>query len=95
MAECQTLKLLVMIFLFGMFHRMVLDDLMRLLVQWILIEIIQKKAQELDDPCRGIDILDTIVIEDNNFVDEDLKLASSFDLAKQVRYSPLFLIKKI
>ncbi|KAK4706758.1 hypothetical protein R3W88_033667 [Solanum pinnatisectum] len=34
------------------------------------------KAQELDDICCGIDILDTIVIDDNDFVDEDLKSES-------------------
>ncbi|KAH0727911.1 hypothetical protein KY290_003617 [Solanum tuberosum] len=42
------------------------------------------KAQELDDICCGIDILDTIVIDDNDFVDEDSNSSSLFELAKQL-----------
>ncbi|KAG5614080.1 hypothetical protein H5410_013904 [Solanum commersonii] len=44
----------------------------------------KRKAQELDDICCGIDILDTIVIDDNDFVDEDSNSASLFELAKQL-----------
>ncbi|KAH0693355.1 hypothetical protein KY285_020452 [Solanum tuberosum] len=44
----------------------------------------KRKAQELDDICCGIDILDTIVIDDNDLVDEDSNSASLFELAKQL-----------
>ena len=50
----------------------------------------KRKAQELDDVCRGIDILDAIVIGDNDFVDEDPNSTSMFELAKQVR--PFFFL---
>ncbi|KAH0754064.1 hypothetical protein KY290_024334 [Solanum tuberosum] len=45
---------------------------------------LKRKAQELDDICCGINILDTIVIDDNDFVDEDSNSASLFELAKQL-----------
>lgn len=47
----------------------------------------KRKAQELDDVCCGINILDIIFTNDNNLVDEDLKSTSLFELAKQVRPS--------
>ena len=42
MAKRQTLRCLVMIFLLGMFHLMVLDELMRLLVKRIVSGIVEK-----------------------------------------------------
>ncbi|KAK4737480.1 hypothetical protein R3W88_001177 [Solanum pinnatisectum] len=50
----------------------------------------KRKAQELDDVCCGIDILDTIVIDDNDFVDEDSNSASLFELAKQLDLQELY-----
>ncbi|KAH0643619.1 hypothetical protein KY290_035093 [Solanum tuberosum] len=50
----------------------------------------KRNAQELDDVCCGIDILDTIVIDDNDFVDEDLNSASLFELAKQLDLQELY-----
>ncbi|KAH0691939.1 hypothetical protein KY289_019297 [Solanum tuberosum] len=50
----------------------------------------KRKAQELDDICCGIDILDTIVIDDNDFVDEDSNSASLFELAKQLDLQELY-----
>ncbi|KAH0643747.1 hypothetical protein KY285_032823 [Solanum tuberosum] len=44
----------------------------------------KRKAQELDDICCGIDILDTIVTDDNDFVDEDSNSSSLFELEKQL-----------
>ncbi|KAG5615154.1 hypothetical protein H5410_014978 [Solanum commersonii] len=50
----------------------------------------KRKAQELDDVCCGIDILDTIVINDNDFVDKDLNSTSLFELAKQLDLQELY-----
>ncbi|KAH0709112.1 hypothetical protein KY284_010539 [Solanum tuberosum] len=50
----------------------------------------KKKAQQLDDVCCGIDIIDTIVIDDNDFVDEDSNSASLFELAKQLDLQELY-----
>ncbi|KAK4718325.1 hypothetical protein R3W88_016663 [Solanum pinnatisectum] len=50
----------------------------------------KRKAQELDAACCGIDILDTIVIDDNDFVDEDPNSASLFELAKQLDLQELY-----
>uniref|UniRef100_M1E0D8 Aminotransferase-like plant mobile domain-containing protein n=1 Tax=Solanum tuberosum TaxID=4113 RepID=M1E0D8_SOLTU len=50
----------------------------------------KRKAQELDDVCCGIDILDIIVIDDNDFVDEDSNSASLFELAKQLDLQELY-----
>ncbi|KAH0722656.1 hypothetical protein KY290_005312 [Solanum tuberosum] len=50
----------------------------------------KRKAQGLDDVCCGIDILDTIVIDDNDFVDEDSNSASLFELAKQLDLRELY-----
>ncbi|KAG5599197.1 hypothetical protein H5410_030567 [Solanum commersonii] len=50
----------------------------------------KRKAQELDDVCCGIDILDTIVINDNDFFDEDSNSASLFELAKQLDLQELY-----
>ncbi|KAH0650278.1 hypothetical protein KY284_030190 [Solanum tuberosum] len=50
----------------------------------------KRKAQELEDVCCGIDILDTIVIDDNDFVDEDLNSALLFELAKQLDLQELY-----
>ncbi|KAK4731790.1 hypothetical protein R3W88_024778 [Solanum pinnatisectum] len=48
-------------------------------------------AQDLDDVCCGIDILDTIVIDDiNDFVDEDSNSASLFELVKQLDLQKLY-----
>ncbi|KAH0672490.1 hypothetical protein KY284_023577 [Solanum tuberosum] len=50
----------------------------------------KRKAEELDDVCCGIDNLDTIAIDDNNFVDEDSNSASLFELAKQLDLQELY-----
>ncbi|KAG5577589.1 hypothetical protein H5410_057723 [Solanum commersonii] len=50
----------------------------------------KRKAQELDDVCWGIDILVTIVIDDNDFVDEDSNSASLGELAKQLDLQELY-----
>ena len=44
---------------------------------------LKRMTQGLDDDCCGIKFLDTIFIDDNNFVDEDSNSTSLFELAKQ------------
>ncbi|KAG5622431.1 hypothetical protein H5410_007649 [Solanum commersonii] len=46
---------------------------------WLMLD----RDDDFDGLC-GIDILDTIVIDDNDFVDEDSNSASLFELAKQL-----------
>ena len=43
---------------------------------------LKRKTQDLDDDCRSIEILDTIVIDDKNFVDEDSNSTSLFRISK-------------
>lgn len=84
MAKGQTLICLVMKFILCMLSR---NGVGRLNVsssptdrQW---NRPKRKAQELDYACHGIDILGIILIDDNDFVDEDSNSASLFELAKQ------------
>ncbi|KAH0671485.1 hypothetical protein KY285_025029 [Solanum tuberosum] len=50
----------------------------------------KRKAQELDNVCCNIDILDTIFIDDNDFVDEDSNSASLFEWVKQLDLQELY-----
>ena len=52
----------------------------------------KRKTQDLDDACRAIDILDTIVIDDTDFVDEYFNSTSLFELLKQETPSPYLFI---